>query len=275
VILGLREPMRRREFITVLGGAAAWPLAARAQQAAVIGVLGSGSPEPFASPITSFRLGLQERGWVEGGNLVIEYRWAEGHYDRLPALAADLLRRGVSAIFANSSAAVVAAKATTTAIPIVFTMGGDAVERRFVASINRPGGNITGVNFFASTLGAKQIELLHELLPAAASIALLVNPRNSGADIQIAHAREAARAMGQRIDVVTASSAEEIDAAFAMLGTQRAQALLVGGDAFLLDRRDQIVALAERHALPAVYPLREFCRVRSAEGRHQQVCGAV
>jgi ABC-type uncharacterized transport system substrate-binding protein len=257
--------VKRREFITVLSGAAVapivWPTVADTQPLPVVGILNSGSPGELADLTAAFVQGLGETGYVEGRTAAIEYRWAEGQYDRLPALAADLVSRQVAVIFATSSASTVAAKAATAKIPIVFTMGGDAVQRGIVASLSRPGGNITGVNFFASTLGAKQLELLHELVPNVSMVAFLVNPKNSGASVQTNAAQEAARRLTQRPQVLTANTDAEVENAFAALVRERAGALLVGGDAFLTDRRHQIVALAARYAVPAVYPLREFAAI--------------
>ena len=254
--------MKRRTFIAALGGAAAaWPVVALGQQATpvpLVGVLGSTSLRTVEKLMTAFREGLSETGYVEGKSIAFDYHWADGQYDRLPALAGELLRRDVAAIFATSSASTLAAKAATTTVPIVFTMGGDAMSRGIVASISRPTGNITGVNFFASTLGAKQIELLHELLPKARTVAVLLNPKNSGSDIQITNAEQAARAFGQKLEVLTASTAAEIEAAFNALSRQRSDALLVGGDAFLTDQQDQIVAPAGRYRIPTIYPLRDF-----------------
>ena len=254
--------MKRREFITLLGGAAAgWPLAALAQQRAmpVIGFLSSRSPGEAASAEAAFRNGLNETGYVEGQNAHIAFRWAEGRNDRLPALATDLVTRQVAVIVASGGgAAVLAAKAATTTIPIVFTFGGDPVKAGLVASFNRPSANVTGVNWFSADLGPKRLGLLLELVPKAAVIALVVNPMNPEATSQPADVQGAARTLGKQLYVLNASTAKEIDTAFATLVQQRAEALIVGGDPFFVNRREQLVALAARHALPAIYPSREY-----------------
>ena len=254
--------MRRRDFIVFLAGAmAAWPLAARAQQKAmpVIGVLNTGSPGPSSAPfMAAFRQGLSEAGYVEGQNLAIEYRWAEGHYDRLPALAADLVGRKVDLIMATSPPAALAAKSATSTIPIVFRGGADPVGDGLVASLARPGGNLTGVSVLATEVTAKRLELLSELVPRAGVIALLVNPNNSSAERVIQEVQQAARAKGVQLSILKASSESEIDAAFASLSELHAGALLVGADPFLSSRREQLVALASRHAVPSIYAWREF-----------------
>src|SRR5215467_2527434 len=253
--------MRRREFMALLGGTAvAWPLAARAQQPAmpVIGFLNGASPEGYALYAAAFRQGLKEAGYIDGQNVTIEYRWAEGRYERLPAQAADLVRRQVSVIAATSSPAIPVAKAATSTIPIVFTTGADPVKLGFVASMNRPGGNATGVNFFTAELGAKQAGLLHELIPGAARVGLLVNPNFPATDAQTRDVTTAAFAIGFQIDVMQASDSRAIEGAFGALVRNRADALLVGSDTFFVSRRLQIATLAARHALPAVYALREF-----------------
>jgi putative ABC transport system substrate-binding protein len=252
--------MKRREFITLLGGsAAAWPLAARAQQAAkpVIGFLGSASAEwPF---VTAFQGGLKETGYAEGENVTIEYRWAEGQYDRLPALVADLVRRQVAVILAaGSPAPALAAKAATATIPIVFSLGIDPVQFGLVASLNRPGGNITGINFLVGGLGEKALGLIHELVPNVVVGAMLVNPGNPNADSISRNARETARSLGLQLHILNVGTASEIDAAFASLVEQRIGMLLLGADPFFVDRRNQFVALAARHAVPAIYSVREF-----------------
>jgi putative ABC transport system substrate-binding protein len=253
--------MKRREFITLLGGAAtAWPLAARAQQPGmpVIGFLNSGSPDTLAQLVAAFRQGLREDGYVEGQNLAIEYRWAGGVYERLPALAADLIRRQVSVIIAGAPPAVLAAKAMTSTVPIVFTSGGDPVELGFVSSLNRPGGNLTGVSFLVNELGAKRLELLHELVPKAALIGFLANPTRPSSEVETKDTQQAAQRLGVQVHIVNASSEREIDAAFANFVQQRVNALLIGTDSYYLTRRDQLVALAARLAVPTMYNLREY-----------------
>jgi putative ABC transport system substrate-binding protein len=251
---------RRREFIVTVGGAAVWPLVARAQQPAlpVIGFLNPGSPDGYASFVAAFRQGLNEAGYVEGRNVVIEYRWGRDKYDRLPALAADLVRRSVTVIAATGTPAALVAKGATTTIPIVFTSGVDPVAARLVPSLNQPGGNVTGVNNYVSALGAKRLELLHELVPNAAVIGMLVNPNYSDAESQWKDVKEAARITGQQVHVVNASSAGEFDSAFATLVQINAGAMLVAADVLFLSRHDQLVALAARHAIPAMYHLRDF-----------------
>ena len=254
--------MRRRDFIKVIAGSAAgWPLAARAQQPAmpVVGFLGGESPDLFAGRLRAFRQGLDEAGFVESRNVAIEYRWARGEYDRLPVLAADLVHQSVTVMVATQTPALLAAKAATTTIPIVFLTGSDPVEVGLVASLNRPGGNMTGVSNLTVETGAKQMELLHELVPAATLIALLVNPANPIlADTLSRDLQTAARAMRQQILVVSASTESDIDAAFATLVEQKVGALVVGNDPFFNARPNQLLALAARHAVPAIYPYREF-----------------
>ncbi len=253
--------MRRRELILLLGGAAtAWPLVARAQQKAmpVIGYLGTNSPGPVASPLAAFRQGLSETGYVEGQNLAIEYRWAEGSYDRLPALAADLVGRKVDVIFAASTVAALAAKNATSTIPIVFFSGGDPVADGLITSLARPGGNLTGFSNLTAELNPKRLELLSELVPQARVIALLFNPNNPGTERIIRDIEEAARAKGVQLPILKAATESEIDAAFATLVELHAGALFVGGDPFFNSRREQLVALASRHAVPAIYERREF-----------------
>jgi putative tryptophan/tyrosine transport system substrate-binding protein len=250
--------MKRREFITLLGSAAAWPLAARAQQQPVIGFLSAVSPGPFAERLAAFRQGLNETGTIEGRNVAIEYRWAEGQYDRLPALATDLVGRRVAVIVAFTNQAALAAKAATTTIPIVFLVGQDPVKLGLVASLNRPGESITGVSWFGADLEPKQLSLLHELVPNAAVIALLVDLNATDAVSRVSQVQAAARALGLQLVVLNVRTASDIDAAFASLVRERAGALVVGGGAFLLSRRDQIIALAARHAIPAIYGFREY-----------------
>jgi len=252
---------KRREFITLLGGAAAaWPLAARAQQPAmpVIGYLNPGSPESDTPRLTGLRRGLNETGYVEGRNVVIEYRWAGNQADRLPALAADLVRLRVAVIVAAGPPSTFAAKAATTSIPIVFGVGADPVPLGLVASINRPGGNLTGFNAVSGELGAKGLALLHELVPSAAMIGVLENPNNPISELQARDVVAAAPVIGLKVQILKASTDREIDAAFVSLVQAQTGALLVAGDIFLNSRIEHIVGLAARHALPAMYPLREF-----------------
>jgi len=254
--------MKRRDFITLLGGAAAaWPLAAGAQQAAmpVIGFLSSESPIGFAPVAAAFRQGLSEAGYVEAQNVAIEYRWAQGHNDRLPALATDLVRRQVAVIAAAGTSSALAAKAATTSIPIVFSTAADPVGEGLVVSINRPGGNATGVTNLGTELVQKQIEKLHQMVPTASVIAALVNPTNPAlAEPATKDAHAAARTLGLQIHIVHASTEREIDTAFATLRRLEASALVVCPDTFFLSRRDQIAALAIRHAIPAIFFLREL-----------------
>jgi putative tryptophan/tyrosine transport system substrate-binding protein len=252
--------MRRREFITLLGGAAAaWPVAVRAQQGAmpVIGFLSSGSVEGYGPYLTGFRQGLLEAGYIEGQNEAIEYRWAEGHYDRLPALVADLVNRHVAVIAATGDPSALAAKAATASIPIVFTSGTDPVALGLVAGLDRPGGNVTGVSVLAFTLIAKQIELLCELVPTAAVVAFLVNPNNPNTVSRTTEMQESARALGRQLSVVTAGTEAELEPAFAAI-QPNAGALLVPPDPLFVVNREQLVVLAARHAIPTSYPYREF-----------------
>ena len=257
--------MKRREFITLLGGAAAaWPLTASAQQPAmpVIGLLDPRSPDAMADRLRAFRQGLKEVGYVEGENVTIIYRFAEDQNDRLPELAAELVRRQVTVIAASATTAAPAAKAATTTIPIAFIAAEDPVRLGLVASLARPGGNLTGINFFSSELAAKRLDLLHELLPRAARIAVLVNPANATNTASILRDVEAAaRAIGLQVQVLNASTSREISAAFENVGRDRPDALFVGPDTFLIARRIQVVQLAAFHRLPAVYPARDFLEV--------------
>jgi putative ABC transport system substrate-binding protein len=255
--------MRRREFITLLGGAAAWPLAARAQQPAkpVIGFLNFTSPDAFTERLRGFRQGLKDTGYVEGENVAIEYRWADNQLDRLPALAADLVRRQVAVIAAPNTISAQAAKAATATIPIVFLSPEEPVRHGLVASLARPGGNMTGINLFTGELTAKRLELLREIVPGAARIAVLVNPANTRTETPLRDAAAAARVMGLQIQVLKASTSREIDAAFATFVRERPDAVFVSLDVFFITRRAQLVNLASRHALPATYPLREFAEV--------------
>ena len=254
--------MRRREFITLLGGAAAaWPLAARAQQPAtpVIGLLTPQSHESATPFLEAFRRGLAESGLVEGQNVVVEYRLSEGRFDRLAEMAADLARRQVNVIAVpGGSATAIAAKAATQTIPIVFGVAEDPVKLGLVASLARPGGNATGVNFFAAEVVAKRLSLLRELVPAAKSIAVLANPANAANTAALADMEPAARALGLQIKRYDAGTSRDIDAAFGALARERPDALFVAPDSFFFVRRVQLVHLATRHALPATYPIREF-----------------
>ena len=252
----------RRELLAALGGAAAvWPLAAHAQQLGlpVVGILNGASAQEYdmAAALAAFRQGLKETGYIEDQNVAIEYRWAEGRYERLPALAADLIRRQVAVIVANTPA-MLAAKAATTTIPIVFTTGGDPVQMGLVASLNRPGGNITGMTSLNLEVGPKKLELMHDLVPNAAVIALLVNPNNPEAEIQSRETQVAARKLGLELHIVHAISERDIDTAFATLLQLRAGGLVVGTDPFFVSRSKQLAAFALRHEVPAIFQFREF-----------------
>ena len=252
--------MRRREFFTLLGGAAAWPVAARAQQAAMpeIGFLGSDSRDRRASRLRAFQQGLSETGYLEGRNVAIEYRWAEGQTDRLPAMAADLARRQVAVIASlGGIPSAMAAKAATQTIPVVFVVGGDPVELGLVASVNRPGSNLTGAITFNVELGPKRLELLHELVPMATVMALLVNPTNPNAEIQTRDTQAAARALGRQLHVLNAKTEHDFDAVFATL-VQLRGALVVGAGAPFIGRSEQLAALAVRHAVPAIFQGGDF-----------------
>jgi putative tryptophan/tyrosine transport system substrate-binding protein len=257
--------MRRREVIALLGGAAAgWPLAAWAQQdaMAVIGYLGAGSPAAGVQTLAALRQSLAEAGYIDGRNLAIQAHWAEGQYDRLPAMASEMVRRQVAIIIATGGTApALAAKAATTTIPIVFSVTDDPVALGLVASLARPGGNATGVTFLLAELGAKQLGLLRELVPAAKRIGLLLNPNNTTSNAQTSDVVAAASHVGATVDVVRAGDSREIEAAFAALVRSRADALLVGTDPFLYSRRVQLATLAARHAIPAIYPVRENVEV--------------
>jgi putative ABC transport system substrate-binding protein len=254
--------MRRRELIAFVGvGVVGWSLAARAQQKAmpVIGYLGGSSPDPSAANLAAFRQGLNETGYVEGQNVAIEYRWAEGRYDRLPAMAADLVGRKVDVIVGGGGPpSAFAAKNATSTIPIVFTSGGDPVATGLVASLSQPGGNLTGVSILYTDLVPKRLELLSELAPHAGTIALLVNPKSPEAEPTIRDAQKAARTKGVQLHVVEAATEGEIDAAFADLVQLHAGALVVGADPFFASQHEQLVALASRHAVPAIYHTRFF-----------------
>jgi putative tryptophan/tyrosine transport system substrate-binding protein len=253
--------MRRRDFITLLGGAAAaWPLAARAQQAMipVVGFLGTASAAADAFRVVAFRRGLEEAGYVEGRNVAIEYRHAENHYDRLPEMAADLVRRQVSVIAAAGGPAAPAAKAATQTIPIVFVIGVDPVEAGLVANLNRPGGNLTGMTTLEGELEPKRLELLHELIPNATAFAVLINPTNPRAEANKRHDEAAARTLGLEIQVLHASNDQDLDAAFATLSKLQASALMISTDPFFNSRTELFAALAARHSMPTIFQFREF-----------------
>jgi putative tryptophan/tyrosine transport system substrate-binding protein len=256
--------MQRRDFIKLLGGAAvAWPLAVRAQQAAmpVIGFLNSASPVEWVPFVEAFKKGLGEEGYVDGQNVAIEYRWAEGQYDQLPGFAAELVARRVSILVATGGeVAAQAAKLATNIIPIVFAVGGDPVKLGLVASLNRPGGNMTGVSLLTSSLASKRLEVLREVVPKAESIGMLVKPGRPSTDEQVRDAREAARALGLRVHLLEANRERDFERAFATLVQMQMGALLVGSDPFFNSQRDHIVALAARHHIPAIYETREFAR---------------
>jgi putative tryptophan/tyrosine transport system substrate-binding protein len=248
----------RRDFITLLAGAATWPLAARAQQAAmpIVGLVAPRSPEESARLGAPFRKGLNETGTIEGQNVMVEYHWLKGQYDRLPALMADLVRRQVTVIVAISLGPALAAKATTQTIPIVFSVGSDPVKLGLVASFNRPGGNVTGISELNNVLAAKQLEVLHEFVPKVAVIAMLVNPSNPNAANDVSNVRAAAQTLGLQLKVLHVSNLHETEAAFSTMVEQRAGALLVGMSAFVGGLPDYIIPLATRHAIPAIYPWR-------------------
>jgi putative tryptophan/tyrosine transport system substrate-binding protein len=250
----------RREFIAVLGGAAAWPLVARAQQSTLaVGFLSPGSPEPSSFLVTAFREGLAEVGYIEGKNVTIEFRWARGHYDQLEPLAADLVGRHVAAIAATGGTiSAQAAKAATSTIPIVFNVGDDPIKSGLVASFNRPGGNLTGVNTLSPALETKRLGLLRELVPQTGIIAVLLNPANPDVGLQKQDVSAAAKTLGQELRFFYASNESELDTSFASLVQQRPDGLLLGNDVFFTNRREQIVSLAARHTIPAVYAFRQF-----------------
>jgi putative ABC transport system substrate-binding protein len=274
--------MRRREFITLLAGAAAWPLAARAQppKVPVVGFLHPGSAEPNANMLAAFRKGLAEAGYTEGRNVAIEFRWAHGENSRLEEMAADLVQRQVAVIVTPiGTVTALAAKKATATIPIVFSAGTDPVKAGIVSSLHHPGGNITGVNYMAAELSAKRLSLLHELMPGAARIALLVNPSNPVTAETIARETQtAAETIGRHIEVYKAETSREIELAFAALARDRADALLLGADPFFVDRRVQIVTLVTRYLLPTVHFMRDFAEIgglmsygASAFGRYREV----
>jgi putative tryptophan/tyrosine transport system substrate-binding protein len=254
--------MKRRNFIGLVGGAAAWPLAAGAQRASapVIGFLGATSPEGYATFVAGFQRGLKEAGFVDGDNVTTVYRWAEGQYDRLPGLAADLVSRHVSVIVATGGLpSSLAAKQATETIPIVFTLGSDPVKFGLVSSLNRPNGNVTGVTLFAYLLDAKRVELMHELVPGASVVALLVNPNSPAqADAQYADVEAAVQKFGQQLVILKAGTDSEIDSAIAEVAEKKTSVLLVSADPLFLSRRDQLVALVTRHAIPSIYEWRQF-----------------
>jgi putative tryptophan/tyrosine transport system substrate-binding protein len=252
--------MKRREFITMVGGAAAaWPLAARAQQPATIGFLGSDSPELYADRLGALRLGLKEAGYIEGQNLAIEYLWAEGRNDRLQVLAGELVRRKVRVIATSTVPAALALKAATATIPIVFFVAGDPIALGLVASLNRPGGNLTGTTTSTLEVGSKQLQLLHEIIPTAAKFGLLINPTSPNlANAQLRDLQAAASTLGLEIEVLHASSDLDLDTAFSTLVERRAGGLVISTDSFLYSRKEQIAALAARHAMPAIFGFREF-----------------
>ena len=249
--------MRRREFITLLGGAAAWPIAARAQQAMpVVGILGISAPDTIGDRLRMFRLGLKEAGYIDGENLVIEYRWTENQFDRLPELVADFVRKQV-AVITTVAGASLAAKLATTSIPIVFIATEDPVRLGLVASLARPGGNLTGINIFSAELVAKRLELVRELLPSATRIAVLIRPTGPSSEATLRDIEPAAHVLGFQVQVLNASTAREIDAAFATLRRERLDALFLGADPFFTSRRVQLANLATRHVVPMISATRE------------------
>jgi putative tryptophan/tyrosine transport system substrate-binding protein len=252
--------MRRREFITLIGGSAAWPLAAHAQQPAmpVIGVLNALSPSVAVLQQSGFKQGLNEAGYIEDRNVKIEFRWAEGHYDRLPALAADLVGRRVTVIAAGGPPAARAAQAATSTIPVVFTSGDDPVQIGLVPTLNHPGGNITGVHLFFSELSAKRLGFLHDLLPQVIVVGAILNPASPTAEAQANDLQKAARALALQVQIVHARNQQEIDAAFDRLSTQNVGAVILGSDPSYLTLRKQIITLAASHRLPAIYEVRDY-----------------
>jgi putative ABC transport system substrate-binding protein len=263
----MSEPMHRRSFLTLLGtsaAASAWPLAARAQQQPampVIGFLNGGSPDGYAPLVAAFRQGLKETGFPEGQNLAVEYRWADGQYDRLPAMAAELVGRQVAVIVANTPGNL-AAKAATTTIPIVFTTSTDPVQIGLVASLSRPGGNVTGATSLDLEVSPKRLELAHELVPTATTVAVLVNPTSPTFETVLQDLQAAARTLGRQLHVLHASTERDLDTAFATLVQLRTGALVIGSDTFFTSRVEQIAALALRHAVPAIYQTRAFAAAR-------------
>jgi ABC-type uncharacterized transport system substrate-binding protein len=252
--------MKRREFITILGGAAAWPIAARAQNPSmpVIGFLNGGSPDGYAPMLSAFRQGLKETGYVEGQNVAIDYRWANGEYDLLSSLAADLVRRKVAVIAATSTPANLVAKASTNTIPIVFTAGNDPVQMGLVASLSRPGGNVTGASQLTGEVVPKRVELAHELTPTATILGFLVNPNNSNAGADTKAAQAAAATLGLQLNVLHASTEAELDSVFTTFSQARAGGLAIDGDAFFNSHTKLIAALAIRHSVPTIYESHQF-----------------
>jgi ABC-type uncharacterized transport system substrate-binding protein len=252
--------IRRREVICLLGGVAAWPLAARAQQPTMplVGFLHYASATTLVQFAEAVRRGLKEAGYVEGQNVAIEYRWAEGHYDRLPALAADLVRRQVTVITAGGSVAAQAAKEATAAIPIVFTSGADPIASGLVKSLSRPGANLTGVSLLAAEMGAKRLELIRDLLPKARTVAMMINPTFPGAESEMAEVEVAGRAIGMQIHGAKATSPGDIDAALAAFSQLHVDAFIVGADGYFITRRDQLATLAAHYAIPGIYPFPDF-----------------
>ena len=249
----------RRKLLAAFGGAAAWPLAVRAQQPMpVVGFLNGASPDGYRPMAAAFRQGLEQSGYVEGQNVAVEYRWAEGHYDRLSALAADLVHRQVAVIVSVGTPPTFAAKAATSTIPIVIMIGIDPVQAGLIASLNRPGGNVTGIAILSAELVAKRVELLHELLHTSTAVALLVNPTNALAEAETKGARDATHSLGLELHVLNATTVSEIDAAFAKLIELRAGGLVVGVDPVLTSQRQRIIALAAGYSVPAIYGVREF-----------------
>jgi putative ABC transport system substrate-binding protein len=258
----LSRHTNRREFISLLGGATMWPLAAQAQQAdvPVIGFLQSLSSEIRRPEISAFHRGLGEVGYVEGRNVTVQYRFADGHFDRLPALAADLVQRQVTVILSGTNVTTRAVMATTQTIPVVFTAAGDPVKLGFVSSLNRPGGNITGVTNLANLLMAKNMELLNEVVPGSAPVGYLINPENPNAEADLSDVQGAARALNRQLIVVNARGEADLDQAFVTFAQRKAGGLLVGADPLFIQWRDRLIAMSERYALPATYPLPEFAK---------------
>jgi putative tryptophan/tyrosine transport system substrate-binding protein len=268
--------IERRKFLATVGAAAAWPLAARAQQPTipVVGFLNGASAWEYAYVVGAFRQGLKETGYVEGQNVAIEYRWAEGHYERLPTLVADLLSRHVTVIAANAPAAV-AAKAATTSIPVVFVTAADPVKIGFVASLNRPGGNLTGVALLSVELAPKKLQILHELVPTERTVGLLVNSTNPNAETQSRDLQVAAQSLGLRLHVLHANSESDFDKAFAAMAQLRVGALVIGTDGFLNSRSEQLAALAMRHGMPAIFQYREFTAAGGFQYREFTAAGGL